>query len=151
MQSQFHREDGFTLLEILIVVTIIGLLMSVVASQFFGRAEDAKKQLAATQVEKISQAIELYRLDNGRYPTTEQGMEALVREPTTEPAPRRYQPGGYLRSQDIEDPWGGKLQYQAPGTTNPSGFDLCSYGPDGVQSGNAEESDDICNYEKDVR
>jgi len=149
MQPHSRSEDGFTLLEILIVVTIIGLLMAFVANNFFSRAEDAKNTLAEAQVQKITQALEVYRLDNGRYPTSDQGLDALVREPQSEPAPRRYPPGGYVKLRDIQDPWGGKLQYEAPGRTNTFGFDLCSPGPDGVPANGAGDSDDICNYEKE--
>ncbi len=146
-----EREDGFTLLEILIVVTIIGLLMGFLANSFIGRADEAKRTLAQAQVNKLSQALEVYRLDNGRYPTTEQGLEALVREPTIEPAPRRYQPGGYTDKSQLADPWGGKLTYEAPGRNNTSGFDICSNGPDGVAATGSPESDDLCNYDLEGR
>src|SRR5215510_14834248 len=96
--------EGFTLLEILIVVTIIGVLMSVIATRFLGRAEEAKRKLAAVQVDKLAGTIELYRLDNGSYPTTDQGLAALLSPPTSGPAARRYQPGGYAKDKDIEDP-----------------------------------------------
>ena len=90
---------GFTMLEILIVVTIIGALMAIVANRFLDRQVDAKISLTRTQIHQLEQALELYRLDNGRYPTTEQGLVALVREPSSEPAPRRYPPGAYLSIQ----------------------------------------------------
>ncbi len=137
--------EGFTLLEILIVVTIIGVLMSVLASRFLGRVGDAKVQLAAVQIDKLAGTIDMYRLDNGSYPTTDQGLDALVSPPTSGPPPRRYQPGGYAKPKDLLDPWNGPLTYQAPGQVNTSGFDLCSLGPDGQPGGEGPNAD-ICNY-----
>jgi general secretion pathway protein G len=145
MQQKRGSEEGFTLLEILIVVTIIGVLMSIVATRFLGQAQGAKIKMAGMQVEKTASVIEFYRLDNGTYPTTDQGLEALVSPPSSGPQPRRYQPGGYAKDQDLKDPWGGSLVYQAPGRVNSSGFDLCSLGPDGQPGGDGDNSD-ICNY-----
>jgi general secretion pathway protein G len=142
-----HRgSEGFTLLEILIVVTIIGVLMAVVAPRFLGRAEEAKAKLASVQIDKIAGTIDLYRIDNGTYPTTDQGLAALISPPSSGPQPRRYQPGGYAKNKDIQDPWGGELQYQAPGQVNTSSFDLCSLGPDGLPGGDGPNAD-ICNYD----
>lgn len=137
--------EGFTLLEILIVVTIIGVLMAVVAPRFLGRAEEAKAKLASVQIDKIAGTIDLYRIDNGTYPTTDQGLDALISPPTSGPQPRRYQAGGYAKDKDLLDPWGGPLTYQAPGQVNTSSFDLCSLGPDGQPGGDGSNAD-ICNY-----
>jgi general secretion pathway protein G len=137
--------EGFTLLEILIVVTIIGVLMSVLASRFLNRVGDAKVKLASVQVDKISGTIDLYRIDNGSYPTTDQGLDALIAPPNSGPPPRRYQPGGYAKDKDLLDPWGGPLTYLAPGQVNTSSFDLCSLGPDGQPGGEGPNAD-ICNY-----
>ena len=145
MQHHQRGSEGFTLLEILIVVTIIGVLMAVVAPRFLGRAEEAKVKLAQVQVDKIAGTIDLYRLDNGTYPTTDQGLAALVSQPTSGPQPRRYQAGGYARDKDLQDPWGGPLVYVAPGAVNTSSFDLCSLGPDGQPGGEGSNAD-ICNY-----
>jgi general secretion pathway protein G len=145
---QQHRgSEGFTLLEILIVVTIIGVLMAIIAPQFLGRAEEAKIKMAGMQIEKTSGAIEVYRLDNGTYPTTDQGLLALVRPPTSGPQPRRYSPGGYAKDKELLDPWGAPLFYVAPGQFNTSGFDLCSLGPDGQPGGDGTNAD-ICNYSR---
>lgn len=143
------RREGFTLLEILVVVMIIGLLMSVIASRFIGRAQEAQVTLAGTQLRQLEQALEMYRLDNGRYPSESQGLEALVREPTSEPLPRSYPPGGYVRSDSILDPWGSSYQYNSPGEHNSYSFDLFSFGPDGVAGGESENSD-IVNWETAV-
>ncbi len=139
MKSQ--SDDGFTLLEILVVVLIIGLLSTVVAVNLLGRADDAKIQLAATQVRQLEQSLEMYRLDNGRYPTAEQGLEALVREPTSAPEPRRYPPGGYVKRDALNDPWGAPLEYRVPGQHNTHSFDLYSLGPDGTEGGEGHDAD----------
>ena len=141
-----RRNAGFTLIEIMIVVMIVGLLMTTIATQLIGRAQRAQVDLARTRMLQVEQALELYRLDNGRYPTTEQGLLALSEEPTSEPLPRRYSRGGYAKAALVEDPWGTPYQYQYPGTNNSRGFDLYSYGPDGVQGG-IEDDADIVNWD----
>ena len=92
-----RRNAGFTLIEIMIVVMIVGLLMTTIATQLIGRAQRAQVDLARTRMLQVEQALELYRLDNGRYPTTQQGLLALAEEPTSEPLPRRYSPGAGRR------------------------------------------------------
>jgi len=139
-------ESGFTLLEILIVVTIIGLLMGFLANNFIRRADDAKLTLAVGQIKKLAQTLEFYKLDNGRYPTTQQGLQALVSEPSIDPAPRNYQSGGYTDDSQLQDPWGNPLRYETPGKNSNRGFDLCSDGPDGQAGSGGGDSDDICNY-----
>jgi len=140
---------GFTLLEIMIVVMIIGLLMTAIATQLLGRAQQAQVELAATQMQQIVQSLELYRLDNGRYPTTEQGLDALVSEPTSEPAPRRWSAGGYAKRKLLKDPWGEGYQYANPGTHNERTFDLYSYGPDGREGGEGPDAD-IVNWDTET-
>ena len=137
---------GFTLLEIMIVVMIIGLLMTAIATQLLGRAQQAQVDLAATQMEQLAQSLELYRLDNGRYPTTDQGLDALLSEPTSEPMPRRWTPGGYAKRRLLIDPWGERYQYASPGTHNERTFDLYSLGPDGQQGGEGSDAD-IVNWD----
>jgi general secretion pathway protein G len=139
-------QRGFTMLEILIVVTIIGALMAIVANRFLDRQVDAKVSLAGTQMRQLEQALELYRLDNGRYPTTDQGLSALVREPTTGPTPRRYPPGAYVSARLILDPWEQDFHYSMPGEHNAHAFDLYSFGPDG-QEGGASLDADIVNWD----
>lgn len=143
-----YREDpGFTLLEVLVVVLIIGLLSAVVATNLFSRADEAKVTLAKTQVRQLEQALEMYRFDNGRYPTADQGLEALVSEPSSEPRPRRYPPGGYVKRDALTDPWGLEYQYRIPGAQNTHSFDLLSYGPDGVEGGEGSGAD-IVNWDQ---
>jgi len=138
-----RNTEGFTLIEILIVVGIIGLLATVLVTNLIGRAGQAKIDLAGTQIRQLEQALEMYKLDNGRYPTEEQGLAALVRAPSSEPAPRRYNPGGYLKRDALTDPWGMEYDYKMPGANNTHSFDLSSVGPDGVQGGEGEGADII--------
>lgn len=145
------RDDvrGFTLIEILVVVLIIGLLTTVLATNLIGRAEEAKVKLARTQIKNLGDQIELYRLDNGRYPSEGQGLEALVREPSSEPRPRNYPPGGYVKTEALIDPWGTGYQYRVPGEHNTHSFDLFSFGPDGTEGGEGIDRD-IVNWSDDT-
>ena len=142
------RVAGFTLLEILIVVTIIGVLTAILASTLFDRAGIAQRDLASTQIVRISGILDLYQVDNGSYPTTDQGLAALVSAPTSGPPPRRYPQRGYARGEELLDPWKSPLVYRAPGRVNSSSFDLCSFGPDGQPGGDGSNAD-ICNYAGD--
>lgn len=141
---------GFTLLEILIVVTIIGVLMAIVAPRYLNRADDIKKTMAAVQLKTVSGKLELYRLDNGTYPTTEQGLDALVSAPISAPQPRHYAPGGYVDDSELVDPWRQPLVYRAPGEINTASFDLCSLGSDG-QPGGEGFAADICNHREEPK
>jgi len=140
------KHDGFTLLEIMVVVLIIGLLMTVLATNVFRRLGGAQADIARLQVSKLSQQLELYKLDNGTYPSTDQGLDALVREPSGEPRPRRYPAGGYVCSKDLEDPWHNSFKYERPGKNNTQSFDLYSYGGDNQAGGDGENAD-IGNWE----
>jgi general secretion pathway protein G len=141
------ESSGFTLIEILVVVLIIGLLTTVLATNLIGRAERAKIQLTQTQIRTLSDQLELYRLDNGRYPTEGQGLEALVREPPSDPRPRNYPPGGYVKADSIVDAWGSPYQYRSPGQFNTHSFDLYSFGPDGTDGGEGDNAD-IVNWDE---
>ena len=141
-----ERNQGFTLMEMLIVVLIIGLLTTLLASTLIPRFSASQVTICSAKIQKISQALELYKLDNGIYPTPDQGLEALVREPSSEPAPRRYPPSGYLKAGDLVDPWGMTIEYQAPGQHNAYSYDLVSSGPD-AQVGS---EDDVTNWDEDL-
>ena len=136
-----QRDQGFTLIEILVVVLIIGLLATILASNLIGRADDAKISLARTQIKQLEQQLEMYKLDNGRYPTDDQGLKALVRAPASDPQPKRYPPGGYVKADAITDPWDTRYQYRTPGQHNAHSFDLFSFGPDSQEGGEGEFSD----------
>ena len=143
---RLENRDGFTLIEIMVVVLIVGLLMTVLATNVFRRLGGAQADIARLQVSKLSQQLELYKLDNGTYPTSEQGLDALVHEPTTEPRPRRYPEGGYVASKDLLDPWQMPFKYERPGKNNARSFDLYSFGADGQPGGEGENAE-IGNWE----
>jgi len=133
---------GFTLIEIMAVVLIIGLLGGIVGVVIFGQVDTARTTTAQAQISQIENALEFYRLDNGRYPTTEQGLRALVERPSTAPEPNRWRPEGYLQGGKVPtDPWGEPYQYQQPGTQNPHTFDLWSLGADGAPGGTGADAD----------
>lgn len=131
---------GFTLLELLVVVIVLGLLAGLVAPQIFGRVGEAKSGTARTQMALLATALDSYRLDNGAYPNTEQGLAALQEKPTREPVPTNWR-GPYLRKAVPLDPWNRPYLYRAPGTRNATGFDLATFGRDGKEGGSDEDAD----------
>ena len=136
------RRSGFTLIEIMAVVLIMGLLMTLVGVNIAGQIDKARVTTTRAQITQLESALEFYRLDNGRYPTTDQGLEALVRKPGGAPEPRNYPPGGYLKKSDaLFDPWGARFQYESPGNRNPHSFDLWSLGSDGASGGEGVDAD----------
>lgn len=137
------RKKNFTLIELMIVILIIGTLAAMVIPRFIKRAEQAKIARAKLDINlNIATALDLYELDNGFYPTTEQGLNALLTKPTTPPIPPNWR-GPYLKKKPI-DPWGNPYVYICPGKHNPDSYDLYSYGKDGVEGG----GDDITNWEE---
>lgn len=132
-------QRGFTLIEIMVVVVIIGVLGAIVVPQFMSRPDQAKVTAARTDIQAISTALEMYRLDTFNYPSTQQGLEALVTRPTGTPLARSWNPQGYLKSLPV-DPWGTPYQYLNPGTHS-AGYDLFSFGADGVQGGEGFATD----------
>lgn len=132
------KQRGFTLIEIMVVMVILGLLVAVVAPNILGRGEEARIGVAKTQLRNVSNALDLYKLDNFNYPSTEQGLEALVSEPSGSPAAKNWNKDGYLPSVPV-DPWGNEYQYISPGSEGP--FDLYSLGPDGKEGGSDEAAD----------
>jgi general secretion pathway protein G len=144
-----RRAGGFTLIEIMAVVVIMGMLMSLVGVAVVGQMNKARVTTTRAQISQVENALELYRMDNSRYPTTSQGLDALVNKPTGTPEPRNYPPGGYLRRRDtLLDAWQAPFQYLSPGTHNPHGFDLWSLGADGVAGGEDLDAD-IGNWDED--
>jgi general secretion pathway protein G len=137
-----RARPGFTLLELIVVIIVLALLAGLVAPQIFGRLSEAKSTTAKTQLELFGTALDNYRLDNGAYPTTEQGLEALRTKPVQGPVPLNWR-GPYLRKAVPLDPWGRPYLYRSPGERNPGGYDLSSLGMDGRTGGAGEDTDII--------
>lgn len=135
-----QRRSGFTLLELVVVILVLGLLAGIVAPQIIGRLSEAKSTTARTQIELLSVALDGYRLDNGAYPTTDQGLAALREKPARPPVPANWR-GPYLRKDVPLDPWGRPYLYRVPGQRTPAAFDLQSLGRDGKPGGDGEDAD----------
>jgi general secretion pathway protein G len=145
-----RRRHGFTLIEIMAVVVIIGLLISIVGVAVSGQMDRARMSTTRGQIDSLEQALGLYRLDNGRFPTTDQGLEALVGAPTSGPPARNYNPAGYLDKKRVPtDAWGMPFQYEQPGSFNPEAFDLWSLGADSAPGGDGTNAD-IGNWAEDA-
>lgn len=134
------REDGFTLVELLVVIVILGLLATVVVINVLPSQDRAMVEKARADVSTLEQSLEMYRLDNLTYPTTAQGLAALTAVPSGLVRPERYRPGGYVRRLP-EDPWGRPYQYAFPGRRNATGPDVWSFGADGVEGGEGNDAD----------
>lgn len=131
---------GFTLIELMVVVVILGVLASLIAPRLMGRTDEAKIVKAKVDITAIETGLKLYRLDNGRYPTTEQGLMALVIQPSIEPLPVKWPSGGYLdRGQVPKDPWNREFLYLCPGVHQE--YDIISYGADGAPGGEGIDAD----------
>lgn len=122
----------------MVVVVILGLLATLVVPRVMGQGEQARRTAASVQIKEIEQALDLFRLDNGFYPTTEQGIAALVTKPTLAPEPKNWRSGGYLKKVPV-DPWGNPYLYRNPGDHGE--IDLLSLGPDGVEGGEGNNAD----------
>lgn len=141
------KERGFSLIELLVVITIMGLLASVVVIQVTGVLGESKADVAKVQISAFEQALEVYYVDNSRYPTTDQGLEALVALPSVDPAPPKWRQGGYLKKGVLPpDPWGIAYKYLSPGVHNRD-FDIWSTGADGEDGGEGEDAD-VTNWQQ---
>jgi general secretion pathway protein G len=129
---------GFTLIEVMVVIVILGILAALVVPRFLERPDEARAIAAKSDIANILQALKLYRLDNQRYPTAEQGLAALVAKPTQPPAPPNWKPNGYLERLP-NDPWGHPYQYLNPGLRGE--IDVFSYGADGAPGGSGTDAD----------
>lgn len=134
-----RRSAGFTLIELLVVIVVLGLLAGLIGPQLFGRVGEARATTARTQLSLLSVALDGYRLDNGTYPTTAQGLAALWTKPTQGPTPLNWK-GPYLRKPVPNDPWGRSYVYVAP-VPGPEGFSLKTLGRDGAPGGTGEDED----------
>jgi general secretion pathway protein G len=136
---QVNHIAGFTLIEIMAVVLIIGLLSTIVGVSIFAQVDKGRVTATSAQISNLESVLELYRMDNARYPTTEQGLDALVNEPEDV---RNYPPAGYLQKRHVpDDPWGNPYEYEQPGQSNTHSFDLWSFGADGKSGGDGVDAD----------
>ena len=135
---QRRRQRGFTLVEIMVVVVIIGILGMLVVPKLLGRTGEARVTAAKTDIATLMQALKLYKLDNQRYPTTEQGLQSLTTKPTSGPAANGWKDGGYVEKLP-KDPWGNAYQYLSPGLHGE--IDVFSFGADGQSGGEGEDAD----------
>lgn len=138
------KQRGFTLIEIMVVVVILGILAALVVPQVMNRPDQAKVTVAKGDIKAIAAALDMYKLDNFNYPSTQQGLNALVEKPSGSPQPRNWNRDGYLKRVP-KDPWGNDYQYLSPGTQGQ--FDLYSLGADGKQGG-SDLNADIGNWDQ---
>lgn len=132
------KQQGFSLLEIMVVVVIIGILVATIAPNLFGETDRARLTRLKVDITSLEDALERYKIENYNYPTTDQGLDALVRQPTLPPEPKNYKPGGYIKRLQ-KDPWGNDYQYISPGTNG--AYDLFSLGADGEIGGEGVNAD----------
>ncbi|GBC64066.1 type II secretion system protein GspG [Desulfonema ishimotonii] len=141
--KKIMTRQGFTLIELMVVIVILGILAGLIVPRIMRRPDEAKQMKAKIQIESLETALKLYKLDNGAYPTTEQGLQALVEAP--EPPPKKWPQGGYLEKGKVpKDPWGSEFVYLSPGIQGEYG--ITSYGADGVPDGE-EYNKDINSWE----
>ena len=137
-RTSYKKRSGFTLVEIMVVVVIIGLLAGIVGPLIMTRLEEARRTTARTQIKAFESALEMYRMRIGRYPTTQQGLEALVRRPTSAPVPTNYPAEGYMKEIPL-DPWGNQYIYRSPGQRH--AYDIISTGRTGEEGGEGLDAD----------
>ncbi len=136
-----RNEAGFTLIELMVVIIILGLLAAIVMPRIVGETDKARYGAAQAQMRILEDSLKRYKLDNGLFPSTEQGLEALVRRPNVGVLPRGWPEGGYLDKQEVpKDPWGNAYIYISPGQHGPD-YDLKSLGADGTEGGEGNNAD----------
>lgn len=140
MRWNKRGDKGFTLIELMVVLVILGILAGLIVPRMMGRTEDAKRVKTRLQIDGLEAALKLYKLDNGTYPSTEQGLEALVTPPKTGTPPRAWREGGYLEKKKVPvDGWGNPFVYVQPGVHGE--YDLSSNGADGEPGGDGKNKD----------
>lgn len=145
MKGYFNNTRGFTLIELMVVMVILGILAGLIVPRIMDRPEEARRTKAAIQIQSIEQSLKLYKLDNGQYPSTEQGLQALVEAPSVGRLAKKWREGGYLDKGRVpKDPWDNEFVYISPGLHGD--FDLSSYGPDGEPGGDGSDAD-VNNWE----
>jgi general secretion pathway protein G len=147
-RARASRNSGFTLIELVVVMTIIAILAGAVTLEILNRTRIAKRARALQDIKTLETAVDLYALDNGSPPTSEQGLEALRRKPGTAPVPNNWN-GPYVKKAPI-DPWGNHYEYRSPGQLNPGGYDIICYGADGKPGGADEFAEDITNADEEL-
>lgn len=144
-KKNIFSQQGFTLIELMVVMVILGILATMIVPRIMDRPEEARRTKAAIDIQALEQALQMYKLDNGKYPTTEQGLQALVEPPSVGQLAKKWRKGGYLDKGRVpNDPWDNAFVYISPGLHGD--FDLMSYGPDG-EPGGEEKDADINNWE----
>jgi general secretion pathway protein G len=144
LRNSKKAQKGFTLIELMIVIVIIGILATLLIPRIMERPEEARRMKAKVDIKTIESSLKLYKIDTGNYPTTEQGLEALIRKPDTSPVPKKWRDGGYLEGDAVpKDPWGNPYYYTASGTSGASGrdYEIISYGNDGQPGGTGRDAD----------
>jgi general secretion pathway protein G len=140
MKNTIRNNRGFTLIELMVVIVILSLLAVLVGPKLIGRTDDAKIADAKVQIKNLETALKLYKLDNGNYPATEQGLSSLVTKPTVGQIPKNYKAEGYLDNKNVpKDPWGNDYIYLSPGEHGD--YDLSSLGADGARGGEGKNAD----------
>ncbi len=141
------QSGGFSLIELMIVIVILGVLASMLVMRLTGKPDEARVTVAKTDMRTLESTLKFYKLDNYVYPTTEQGLQALLRKPESQPLPRNYPEGGYLESVELpKDPWGNEYIYRSPGEEGRP-FEIISLGADGKEGGEGVDKD-IRNWDK---
>jgi general secretion pathway protein G len=141
MWTKQKGQRGFTLIELMIVIVIIGILATLLIPRIMERPEEARRIKAMADIKTIESALKLYKIDSGTYPTTEQGIEALIKKPDTSPVPKKWREGGYLEGNAVpKDPWSNAYYYTSPGTDGRD-YEIVSYGHDGEPGGTGRDAD----------
>lgn len=139
------NSKGFTIIEILVVIVILGILGTMLVPRFLDKPDEARVTKATLDMKAIESALKIYKLENGFYPTTDQGLQALVEKADTEPVPKNFKKGGYLEKSNILDPWDNEYIYRSPGEDDRD-YEIISYGADG-QEGGEDFNADIKSFE----
>jgi general secretion pathway protein G len=140
MKKYVSNSHGFTLIELMAVIIILGILAGLIIPRIMGRPEEARRVKAQLQIQSLETALQMYKLDIGVYPSTEQGLQALVEPPSVGVLPKKWREGGYLEKGRVpKDPWGNEFVYLSPGVH--TDYDLSSYGPDNQEGGEGKDAD----------
>lgn len=140
-KGYFMKDRGFTLIEILIVIVILGILASFLVPKIMDKPDEARVVKAKNDIKAMETALKMYKIDNGMYPTTEQGLKALIEKPSIEPIPKNYKPEGYLDANEVpDDPWGNSYIYRSPGDNNRP-YEIICLGADGKEGGDGVNKD----------